>query len=284
MSDQTQLFPIGVPTVHEVFRAIESELFREFEMFSNQYLEDFQDCLTNYRWIRDALHQWSRIYEYPFCFHHLRQSLPVGSKVLDAGAGVTFFPFLLEKDYQVTCVDRDDYEQVYRVINAGAGTRVQFLQTDLHNIPLPSETFDAIYCISVLEHTHDYPAILSEFHRLLKPGGVLVVTFDVSLDGNRDGIEPNKAVGILQAIQAWCDSEYSPDQFINELNTEEIYTTEFVYGWNKKFLPWPQSTWWLEVRNWIRRDKKPIYFCDQIKMTFCNLAARKLPEKRGVIP
>jgi SAM-dependent methyltransferase len=270
-----------VPKVREVFRVVESDLFEEFETFSDQYLEDFQDCLTHYRWIKDALHQWSRVYEYPFCFHYLRQSLPLGSKVLDAGAGVTFFPFLLEKDYRVSCVDRDDYEAVYRVINAGKKTQVQFLQADLHNIPLPSETFNAIYCISVLEHTQDYPAILSEFQRLLKPGGVLVVTFDISLDENYDGIEPNKAVGILSALQDGFDFDYNPDEFIRDLNCEEIYTTEIAYQWKKDFLPWPRSTWRLRLRNWIRRNKKPIYFRDRIKMTFCNLAVHKSPEKVG---
>jgi len=37
---------------------------------------------------------------------------------------------------------------------------------------------DRIFCISVLEDLLDYRAALAEFYRLLKPGGLLVLTCD----------------------------------------------------------------------------------------------------------
>ncbi|SDT86160.1 Methyltransferase domain-containing protein [Verrucomicrobium sp. GAS474] len=40
---------------------------------------------------------------------------------------------------------------------------------------VPSAAFDCILCTHVLHLVGDYPAMLAEFHRMLKPGGVLLV-------------------------------------------------------------------------------------------------------------
>ena len=63
---------------------------------------------------------------------------------------------------------------------------VEFVGADLRKLPQPGNHFDIIYCLSVLEHTRGYPEILLELRRVLRPGGTLVVTFDLSLDGDSD--------------------------------------------------------------------------------------------------
>jgi SAM-dependent methyltransferase len=81
------------------------------------------------------------------------------------------------------------------VMDAGCGVehpvaipdpRMKLLQTDLANFEY-AEPFDAIFCISVLEHLdqHQLHRSLTNFHRLLRPGGCLILTFDypsVNLD------------------------------------------------------------------------------------------------------
>lgn len=47
---------------------------------------------------------------------------------------------------------------------------------DITNIPEPDDSFDAIMCIEVFEHLPDPIAALREFSRLLKKGGVLILT------------------------------------------------------------------------------------------------------------
>ena len=47
---------------------------------------------------------------------------------------------------------------------------------DLTCLTFPSQTFDAIFCLEVLEHVPDYKSALSQMHRVLKPGGALVLT------------------------------------------------------------------------------------------------------------
>lgn len=53
-----------------------------------------------------------------------------------------------------------------------------FVNGELPPLDQPDEMFDLIYCVSVFTHlTRSWSAWLLELHRLLKPGGLLVVTF-----------------------------------------------------------------------------------------------------------
>lgn len=55
----------------------------------------------------------------------------------------------------------------------------QFLEADAREIPLPAESFDTIYSFHLMMHLPkaDIMQIISEAHRLLKPGGRLI--FDI---------------------------------------------------------------------------------------------------------
>jgi predicted SAM-dependent methyltransferase len=48
---------------------------------------------------------------------------------------------------------------------------------DAHNLSLfPQESFDVVLCTEVLEHLHTPAQAIAEFHRVLKPGGTLLLT------------------------------------------------------------------------------------------------------------
>ncbi len=42
---------------------------------------------------------------------------------------------------------------------------------DIHNLPFPDNSVDALVCISVLEHVEEPQKAVREMHRVLKPGG-----------------------------------------------------------------------------------------------------------------
>lgn len=54
-------------------------------------------------------------------------------------------------------------------------TRID-LVSDITEIPAPDASFDAILCSEVLEHVPEPTHALDEFARLLKPGGMLILT------------------------------------------------------------------------------------------------------------
>lgn len=102
----------------------------------------------------------------------------------------------------VMCCDRDrGLATIFRRIHDTEPRSVDFRASDLSHLPFADASFTAIYCISVLEHTENWPAIVEEFHRVLKPGGRLIVTYDIALDGRRD-IPPTAAKALLALL---CD-------------------------------------------------------------------------------
>ena len=121
-----------------------------------------------------------RRWEYPFVagrlIDYLQQAPGEGAlQILDAGSGVTFFPYMVCRDVprsRFICVDYDSsYERMFRDIgeNEPNPDRVRFMQASLQKLPLADATLDAVCCISVLEHTDQYGAIVDEFFRVLKP-------------------------------------------------------------------------------------------------------------------
>ncbi len=108
-------------------------------------------------------------------------ALPIGSRILDAGAGE-----LRNRQYcgHLVYVSQDFCQ--YQGVRGGASkeglqmsdwdtTRID-LVSDITNIPAPDASFDVILCSEVLEHVPDPTCALGEFARLLKPGGKLILT------------------------------------------------------------------------------------------------------------
>ena len=72
----------------------------------------------------DRLDNWSRRWEYPYCAWNLGDVPP--GRVLDAGSGINFFPFFLERaGWDVTCCDLNrELEPAFAEANDRLGTRV----------------------------------------------------------------------------------------------------------------------------------------------------------------
>lgn len=129
---------------------------------------------------------WSRQWEYPYVLANLPQNAG-GSKLLDAGSGFRAFTLALAAaGFQVTACDLSATAG-RRLLRAARrrGLDVDFRRTDLERLSFPAARFDVVTCVSVLEHTAEPRRVLAELHRVLRPGGRLLLTFDVSVDGRR---------------------------------------------------------------------------------------------------
>lgn len=137
---------------------------------------------------------WSRPYEYEWAKHFAHPD----DVVLDAACGIShpFKFYLADRCKEVHACDVDNRivspeailndierdfgkEEANRVTN-GYFAKIQFIRANLTSLPYMNKKFDKIFCISVLEHLDGTSmlASFSEFNRVLKDDGILVVTFD----------------------------------------------------------------------------------------------------------
>jgi len=157
---------------------------------------------------------WSRIYEYPWAGEFAKPD----DICLDAACGVShpLKFYLLDHCREVYANDIDkrilsrdemlkEIKEVYgetATLDEKYTNNIKYSTSNITRLPYPDNFFDKVYCISVLEHLKDHfnerkafsiaqvdnfwgkflkkdiYRTIQEFKRVLKPGGLIVVTFD----------------------------------------------------------------------------------------------------------
>ncbi|MBA4851016.1 bifunctional 2-polyprenyl-6-hydroxyphenol methylase/3-demethylubiquinol 3-O-methyltransferase UbiG [Emticicia sp. BO119] len=104
-------------------------------------------------------------------YKYLNQYVPaMKGKVLDIGCGNSPFKFLVNAEQckytgiDIAGADNFDYQNEDIVVFDG------------ENIPFTDEYFENIICTEVIEHIAKPEKIIAEMHRVLKPGGLGIVT------------------------------------------------------------------------------------------------------------
>jgi 2-polyprenyl-3-methyl-5-hydroxy-6-metoxy-1,4-benzoquinol methylase len=101
----------------------------------------------------------------------VRQYLSLPARILDVGAGSgAFVEVALEAGADAVGIELDE-----DAVASAQQRGIPMLLTSLESAEFERESFDAITTFHVLEHVSDLRAFLQKAHRLLYPGGVLLV-------------------------------------------------------------------------------------------------------------
>ncbi|WKZ20188.1 MAG: methyltransferase domain-containing protein [Candidatus Jettenia sp. CY-1] len=104
--------------------------------------------------------------------------LKEGETVLDAGCGTgRLIPFLHNKVGKNGHVYGIDFSQeMLRIAKQKyPNENISFIKADITQIPLPSESIDRIICFCTFPHIDNKMLALTEFFRVLKSSGILVI-------------------------------------------------------------------------------------------------------------
>jgi SAM-dependent methyltransferase len=106
--------------------------------------------------------------------------------VLDVGCGVVpLNNWLSARGHAVVAIDPLEADIEFLVkndLNGIYGSSVRYLAANGEQLPFEDQSFDAVTCVSVLEHIApgNDRLTLWEIARVLRPGGRLIITFDIS--------------------------------------------------------------------------------------------------------
>ena len=277
----------GIPRREEYLRLENEPLYGDLLGFSREFERKCQvntRSVRSYRkkWVRDPFTQWSRRWEYVYTAQQLLEwaaNRQGPLKVVDAGSGFTFFPFYLlqdRSDLELQCFDADPtageaLQGAVDLLEAGPGFRLE----DLENLGQDDETYDAVYSVSVIEHTQYPKKVVDEIYRILKPGGVFICTFDISFEP-RSPMYTRRVEKLVDHIVSKFDvpSAMGPISFKSLPDNPDIVTTQWDHEVVRAGLPWrqPLLVWAYDALR--GRFRKSLYR----PMTFCCLTAIRKPE------
>lgn len=167
------------------------ELLRELLSYEAHFPElvslhaDFHGCLKLHS---VATLHWSRQYELPWALDV--SNLHRSDTVLDAGCGYSSFKLALAKRVRrVIGIDLilDSLKRAAHMCDYLDINNVELHHSDIATYQAVYE-FDKIFCLSVLEHIpndRDRAACLTNMIRLLRPGGMMVISYDVLLPASK---------------------------------------------------------------------------------------------------
>lgn len=96
--------------------------------------------------------------------------------VLDIACGEGYGSNILAQDANSVIGVDIDQETITHAIKKYQKKNLSFLQGSVENIPCAPHSFDVIISFETLEHTAEHTKMLEEIKRVLKPGGILIIS------------------------------------------------------------------------------------------------------------
>ena len=157
----------------------------------------------------------THLVRYAFALPYVR-----GGSVLDAACGVGYgSAFLADTATHVTGVDSDEETIEYARRRYGAAN-VEFRPGDVCRLPDADGSYDAVCSFETIEHVDEPERAIAEFARVLRPGGVLVIS------------TPNAPSTTRQPANPFHQIEWSAADFAQLLATSFVEVE--LYGQSRR--------------------------------------------------
>ncbi|KAH8171050.1 methyltransferase domain-containing protein [Sarocladium implicatum] len=171
--------------------------------------------------------------------------LPAGSKVLDVGCGLGAVAVRVVKQarLRVTGLDvLDLHVDGARQRAAAAGLSEDQLavrKLDYHHLEgLATSSFDGAYTVQSLAHATDPAAVLSGLHRVIRPGGRIVL---LEAEGRRRNIPRDdhlgKKLSQFNEMVGYTTNEVTREDFFKDLATQAGFVDVQVHDYTENIWP-----------------------------------------------
>jgi polysaccharide pyruvyl transferase WcaK-like protein/SAM-dependent methyltransferase len=132
------------------------------------------------------MHTQSKVWEYPWIWFHALLPEPwEGRTVVDVGSELSPMPWLLALlGAEVTLVEAtDEHVPAWERVREALGVKVTWRIIRGDELPLPDGSQDGVTSFSTIRNRPDKRRAIDEVARILKPGGLFALSFDVCEEG-----------------------------------------------------------------------------------------------------
>ena len=180
---------------------------------------------------------WSKVWEYPWLWHSALARVDwAGKRLVDLGSEISPMPwFLATLGARVTLIETDPrWVPTWQRLRESLGVDVDWRLVQSEALPLESSSADVVTSFSVVEHQPDKPAAIADIARVLKPGGLLAMSFDVC--------EPEMGM----TFPEWNGRALTMREFESLVWSNPAFETTHPPAWNTAsigpFLAWHRTT------------------------------------------
>ncbi len=126
-----------------------------------------------------------------------------GRQVLDAGCGAGYGSAVLAAAGALGVIGIDVSPEAVEAAAREHGAAAEFRAADLEDLPFEDASFDLVTCFEAIEHVADSDRALDELRRVLRPGGLLLIS------------SPNR--GVYLPGNPWHVHEFRPEELRDSL-------------------------------------------------------------------
>jgi len=163
---------------------------------------------------------WSKVWEYPWVWFNSLCDLDLqDKKILDIGSGKSPMPWLFALlGAEVMMVETgSENVPLWSGIRQRHQLKIGWKIVSNEELPFADNTFDAVTSFSVIEHQPDKASAVAQAARVLKPGGVFGVSFD--LCQQEWGMRYPGSLGEAFSVEAFEEFVWKHPAFVNDGQT-----------------------------------------------------------------
>lgn len=179
---------------------------------------------------------------------HLKKDGGRRLRMLDAGTGFGQFAYFVARRFEDIEIDAVDIKQEYldraeiMFLRSGLADRVHFSVEDLTELSREGP-YDLILSVDVMEHIVEDEAVFRNFHRVLRPGGIVII--NTPSDQGGSDVQPG---GDKSFIGEHVRNGYSPEEIADKLRRAGLepshifltYGTSGSLAW-RFLIKWPMQ-------------------------------------------
>lgn len=218
--------------IYEAIKAFNDQAIREPRLAIDEAVASLRQSKVEFTGERLVIseaveRQYQNVLEEHIARYALACRLVKGMSVLDAACGMGYGAKMMEAAGADRIVGVDiSAESIHHAESDYKGRRISYLTGDVHSLPFPAGSFDAVVSFETIEHIPDGSVWIRESARVLKSEGLFIVSTP-NRNVTNAGLYFNE-----QPVNPYHHFEYNIAEFIGELmNTYDVlqlYGQSFV--------------------------------------------------------